>query len=323
MNENSLNEEIFAQIKYEGKLVEDGYLDAKKAGEALIGIDEALRYFLYKEDSKFRNMEFEIPVKVKKGSWVTEFLSNFDAILIKTALTWGASKYFGSALSEMAKSDFENVGFKDVFKKAFKAMTWVLKIAKHLGSLTQKKLENINFSKNNNYVELINIRGDILEVPIEYLELFSNCPDDLFINLAKVIEVERELVVEYNDPESNIKDGVKIEYSNKQIFLPKEEDEVLFPELEHNMFVELEGHITRGNESSNTIGFMYNGHILTCYPEKGNVKDFRNRLFTNCILKGYVDRINKKTGDFIEKRPRIKFIEIISIEPEERQQKLF
>lgn len=325
MNKHSIEKhEIFAQIRYEGKLVEDGYLDAKKAGEALIGIDEALRYFLYKEDSKFRNVEFEIPVRVKKGSWVTEFLANFDAILIKTALTWGASKYFGSALSEMAKTDFKDVGFKDIFKQAFKAMTWVLKIAKHLGTLTKKKFENINFTKNSDYVELINDEGVILEVPVEYLELFANCPDDLFINLAKVIESERELIVEYNDYENKKSDAVKIGFPNKQIFIPNDEDdEILFPELEHDMYVELVGHITRGNENSNTIGFMYEGHILTCFPDTGNVKDFKNRLFTNCVLKGYVDRIHKKTGDYIEKRPRIKFIEIISIEPEDKQQKLF
>jgi len=34
------NEAILAFIKYEGNLVEDGYLDARKSGEALVGIDE-------------------------------------------------------------------------------------------------------------------------------------------------------------------------------------------------------------------------------------------------------------------------------------------
>ncbi len=100
-------------------------------------------------------------------------------------------------------------------------------------------------------------------------------------------------------------------------------DETLFPELIHDLFVELEGHITRGNENSNTIGFMYEGHILTCYPSSGNIKDFKSTLFTNCTLRGYVDRLHKKTGEFIEKRPRIKFVEIISNESDENQKKLF
>jgi hypothetical protein len=325
MNENEIiNNKIFAQIKYEGKLVEDGYLDAKKAGEVLIGIDEILRYFLYQENKKFKEIDFEIPVRIKKGSWIAEFLANFDAILIKTALTWGASKYFGSALSEMAKYDFKDVGFKDVFKKAFKGMTWVLKIAQHLGNLTKKKFENLKFTENSEYVILINEKGESLEVPIEYLELFANCPDDLFINLAKVVEVERELVVQYNDLEKEKHISVRINNATKGVFIPNaEDDETLFPELVHDLFVELEGYTTRGNENSNTIGFMYQGHILTCYPSDGNIKDFKSTLFTNCILRGYVDRLNKKTREFIEKRPRIKFIEIISNEPDEMQKKLF
>ncbi|MDO6745524.1 hypothetical protein Q4553_13195 [Tenacibaculum soleae] len=325
MNDNSINEkDIFAQIKYEGKLVEDGFLDARKAGEALIGIDETLRHFIYSEDNKFKNLDFEIPVKVKKGSWVTEFLANFDAILIKTALTWGASKYFGSALSEMAKSDFKEVGFKDIFKQSFKSMTWVLKIALHLGTITKKKFENIKFIENSEYVELVNDEGILLKVPIKYLEIFTNCPNNRFEKLAKIIEVERELIISYNDTEQQNQERVEVGFFNKQIFIPNEdEEEILFPELEHDMFVELTGHITRGNENSNTIGFMYEGHILTCYPSEGNIKDYKNRLFSNCILKGYVDRINKKTGDFIEKRPRIKFITIESNESDNKQQSLF
>lgn len=319
-----IDKEIFAQIKYEGNLVEDGYLDAKKAGEVLIGIDNILRYFLYQEDKKFKKIDFEIPVRVKKGSWITEFLANYDAVLIKTALAWGASKYFGSALSEMAKKDFKDIGFKDIFKKAFKGLTWVLKIAQHLGTLTKKKFENLKFSKNSRYVILINEKNESLEVPIEYLELFANCPDDLFVNLAKIIEDERELVVLYNDTEKEKQNYVKIGTESKKIFIPNDEDdETLFPDLVHDQFVELEGHITRGNENSNTIGFMYEGHILTCYPQKGNIKDFKSTLFTNCTIRGYVDRLHKKTGEYIEKRPRIRFLEIISNEPEDNQKKLF
>lgn len=314
--------EIFAHIKYEGELVRDGFLDARKAGEALIGIDESLRYFIFQEDKKFRKIEFEIPVRIRKGSWETIFLENFDAILIKTALTWGASKYFGSALSEMAKNDFKDIGFKDVFKKSFIAMTWVLKIAKHLGSITKKKFENIKFAKNNTEVLITNNIGEVLIVPYQYLEIFSNCPDKLFSNLAKVIDVERELIIGYNDNKNF--EFVKINNNEKQIFISNDlDDETLFPELTHNSYVELEGHITRGNEKSNTIGFLYEGHILTSFPTEGNVKEFKNVLFTNCIIKGFIDRLDKKTGEFIEKRPRIKFIEILSNEPENRQTKLF
>lgn len=324
MDTDNENNEIFAHIKYEGELVKDGFLDARKAGEALLGIDESLRYFLYQEDKKFRKAEFEIPVRIRKGSWETIFLENFDAILIKTTLSWGASKYFGSALSEMAKNDFKEIGFKDVFKRSFIAMTWVIKIAKHLGTLTKKKFENIKFSKDNTQVLITNHKGEILNVPYQYLEIFTNCPDKLFSSLAKVIDIERELVIGYKDVENQKFEFVRINNNDKKIFIYNNEDEeVLFPELIHDAYIELEGHITRGNEKSNTIGFFYEGHILTSYPVDNNVKEFKSSLFTNCIIKGFIDRIDKKSGEYIEKRPRIKFIEILSNEPKNRQTKLF
>ena len=315
---------VFAQIKYEGKLVEDGYLDARKSGEVLIGIDEVLRYFLYQENIDFQKIEFEIPIKVNKGSWVADFLANYDEYLLKSAITFAGTKYVGSALSEMAKNDFKSFGFNNMFKTAFKGMTWVLKIAKHLGTLSKKKLNNLKFIKENKFVIIENENGQFLEVPVEYLQLYSDCPSSLFKKLANVVESERELIVTYNDHESKESDFVKINNDSKNIFIPKEEDEeTLFPKLIHDMYVQIEGHITRGNEKSNTIGLSFENHIITCYPNKGNIKDFKHTLFTNCSIKGIVDRLNKKTGEFIEKRPRIKILEIKSISPENRQQKLF
>jgi hypothetical protein len=315
---------VFAQIKYEGKLVENGYLDARKSGEVLIGIDDALRYFIYKENIDFQKIEFEIPIKVNKGSWIADFLANYDEYLLKSALTYAGTKYAGSALSEMAKNDFKNIGLSNLFKTAFKGMTWVLKIAKHLGTLSKKKFNNIKFIKENKFVVIENGNGKFLEVPVEYLQLYSECPSSLFKNLANIIESERELIITYNDKESKESNFVRINNDSKHIFIPKEEDEeTLFPELIHDSYVEIEGHITRGNEKSNTIGLSYENHIITCYPNEGNVKDFKHTLFTNCSIKGIVDRLNKKTGEFIEKRPRIKILEIISINPEDRQQQLF
>jgi len=138
---------VFAFVKYVGELVEDGFLDARKAGEALIGIDEALRFFIYQENPNIQKLEIEIPVRVRKGSWEALFPENLDEVLLKTVIAWSAAKYAGSALGEMAKNDFKNLGFKDIFKSAFKGMTWVVKMATHLGTITKKKLENVSFSK--------------------------------------------------------------------------------------------------------------------------------------------------------------------------------
>ena len=40
-------EDYLAHIKYEGELVSEGYLDARKSAEILIGIDEILRYYIH------------------------------------------------------------------------------------------------------------------------------------------------------------------------------------------------------------------------------------------------------------------------------------
>ncbi|GHA66180.1 hypothetical protein [Pontibacter akesuensis] len=313
--------EAFAYIKYEGELVRDGFLDARKAGEALLGIDEALRFFISHEDPSLQLVDFEIPVRVRKGSWETIFLENFDALLLKTAVTWGATKYFGTALEEIAKNDFKELGFKDIFKSAFKAMTWVIKLAKHLGSLANKKLDHFEFTGDGK-VAVENNEGETLAVPAQYLKLFAACPNDLFSKLARVIEDERELVIGYKDKDDS--NFVRVKLGKKFIFIPNEdESEILFPELVHNSYVELSGHVSRGNENSNTLGFLYQDHVLTCYPSEGNIKSFKGALFTNAIVKGYVDRLDKKTGELIEKRPRIRFLEVVSTEPDNRQLKLF
>lgn len=308
---------IFSYIKFDGKRVEDGFLDARKSGETLIGIDEALRYFIYQENPDFQSFDFEIPVRIRKGSWEALFSESLDMLLIKGALTWGGAKYLGKALEKMAENDFKNAGFKEVFKKSFKAMTWIIRMAIHLGTLSIKKFRNVEFSKDNQLTKLKNSEGEELWVPTEYLELFANCPDSMFSKLAKIIEEERELVVGFKD--ENKTEEVRVKYSQKFIFTTEQDmDEVLFPELKHNDYVELQGHVTRGNEKANTIGFLYQEHILTCYPEEGNIKRYRNALFSNCLMKGFVDREDKK-GKTNELRPRIRFIALELLDPEQTE----
>lgn len=302
----------FAYIKFEGELVSNGFLDAKKSGEALICIDEILRYFLNQENSVIKAYDFEIPVRVKKGSWETVFQENINGVLIKGLLTWAAAKYAGGALGEMAKTDFKDKGFKTLFKKAFKGMINVIKLAKHLGTLTKQKFEKLKFSEDNEQVKITNEKGEEMWFPIEVLELYSNCPETIFNKLTKIIEEERELVIGMTD--NNIVVEEKITTNTKYIFAKNEEsNEIILPELIDGELVALEGHVTRGNENSNTIGFLYDGHIITCFPEKGNVKQYKKHMFTNVRLIGRVSRIDKD-GNINEKRPRIKFTEISSLE---------
>lgn len=305
-------EEILAFIKYEGKLVEDGYLDARKSGEALVGIDELVRYFVYQEFPQIRDFEFEIPVRVRKGSWETIFPEDIDQFALKAFALWMAGKYAGSALGEIAKNDFKDVSLKKIFKKAFKGIIDVIKLAKHLGTLNRKKFDNVQFGKNNELAKITNDNGEELWIPVEVLELYSNCPQTVFNKLTKIVEEERELVVGFNDENIVVEETITNKY--KYIFSKTEEDdEIVLPELRHGDYVEIEGHITRGNEKSNTIGFLYQGHIITCFPDNGNIKQHKSKLFSNCLLKGYVHRLDK-AGNVKEKRPSINFIDILNLE---------
>ena len=91
----------------------------------------------------------------------------------------------------------------------------------------------------------------------------------------------------------------------------KEEDEdIVLPELKHGDYVEIEGHITRGNENTNTLGFLYLDHILTCKPREGSITKYKTNLFSNVLIKGFVNRLDKD-GLFKEKKPRIEILELI------------
>lgn len=306
------NEDVLAYIKYDGNLVQDGYLDARKSGEVLVGIDEVLRYFIYQENPEIKNFEFEIPVRIRKGSWEAIFPENIENYALGAFGLWMAGKYVGSALEEIAKNDFKDVSLTLIFKSAFENILKVVKLAKHLGTLAKKKFEQVIFSENNEFVKITNDNGEELWVSVEVLELYSNCPQTLFSKLTKIVEEERELTIGIEEGDLFIEE--KITTRSKHIFTKVEdEDETVLPELRHGEYVELQGHITRGNEKANTIGFLYQGHIITCYPDSGNIKQHKSKLFNNCVLKGFVDR-QDKDGNVNEKRPRIRFLEVQDLE---------
>lgn len=306
------SENILAFIKYEGELVKDGYLDARKSGEVLIGIDETIKYFIYQEYPEIKGYDFELPIRIRKGSWESIFPENIESFAVTAFGTWMAGKYFGSALEEIAKNDFKDVSFKRIFKESFKKMIDVIKLAKHLGTLIKKKIDNVSFSENNTLINVFNDNGEKITVSPEIIESYNNCPANVFNKITKIIEEERLLSLGINDNGQFIEE--KITYTHKYIFSKTEdEEEIILPELIHGSYIELQGHITRGNEKSNTIGFLYQGHILTCYPDSGNVKYQKRNMFNNCIMKGFVERLDRD-GNIKEKRPRIRFLEVINLE---------
>jgi len=313
-------EKYLGYLKYTGDMVDGGFLDARKSAQALLGFDEAIRFFVYKEAPALRTTNFELPVRVKKGSWeiaIPEFVE-----LIKLSGGVVVTAYGVKASQKMAERDFENIGLKDVFFKSLQAIQWVIKIGKHLGDLTIKEFSNVKFKENNELIGIQNAEGEFLYVPKNFLDFYVETTPKFLSRISELVEDERVLSVGVYQGGKLTEE--KITRKDRVIFTQEDEDkeDVLFPELEHGQNVALQGEVTRGNEMSNTIGFGYQGHILTCYPESGSIVKFKPSLFLQCRIHGTITRLDEK-GYLNSKRPKIIFTHIEPLEIEKENLSLF
>lgn len=309
------DEKYLGYIKYDGKLVKNGLMDGRKQAQALIGLDEALRYFIIKQVPELRKLDFEIPVRVKKGSW--------EALIPDTAAGWvqaGAgvviTAYLTKAGQKMAERDCADFGITDVFKKSIEAIKWFAKIGKHIGNLSIRQFENSKFSDGNKLIGLCNEEGEYLYVPKYIFDMYIGSNPKLLEKIAQNIDSGRGLIIGSFD--DNEKDEVIIGYDHKAIFCKEDsedEDDVLFPELVHGDTVVLEGESTRENKTSNSMGFKYQGHILTTYPESGSIVPYKGILFLRCRLYGTVSRLDEK-GRIAANRPKLYFSRIEPLETE-------
>lgn len=54
-------------IKYSGAAVPHGVIDAGSAGAALLGLDEAIRFFNAQQSPDLASAQYEIPVETRAG----------------------------------------------------------------------------------------------------------------------------------------------------------------------------------------------------------------------------------------------------------------
>lgn len=316
-----MTDEYLGYIKYEGELVHDGLLDGKKAAQALLGFDEALRHFVYLQAPNLKGVEFELPVRIRKGSWEALIPVTIGGWVL-AALGIAGTAYLTAAATKMGENDFEEASLKELFRKAVTGMQWLIRLGKHVGNLTTKKFEGAKFRPETQEVGIPNESGELLYVPKEFIDWYSKTNPKLLQRVSEVIEEERQLVVGVEVNGAFIEE--RVTRRHKHVFTMKEEDqeEVLFPELTHGLAVELEGYITRGNETSNSLGFRYREHILTCYPAEGSMVRYKFALFSKCKMKGLVSRADEH-GTLQAKRPKIIFERIIQIGPEKTGVDLF
>lgn len=309
------NENYVGYLKFYGKNIENGIIQADIAGQALIGFDECIRFFNKKQNPEIILYDYKIPVITEKGSWVVWVLGSMAGM----AGIFGTA-YLKKAGEKMAEKDFQDIGFSDIFRKSLLAL-------KNLVDLIKHKKGNINWENEDFYIEqkndsffvsIKNESGESILIPIEQLEWFKNIPKKSLEKIVQGVMVGQSLSIGVRNENENF-DSTSITNEEKSLFLSSEEDEqeeVIFPELVHGETTKLEGKLVRGNEKTNSLGFEYKGVILNCHPTKGSIRQYKSSLFLKCKIDCYINR-HEKSDLILDKKPTL---HIERVEPLESDQ---
>lgn len=298
-------------IKYSGNKVPHGVIDAASAGTALIGLDEAIRYFNEKQSPDFAKLDYEIPIRTEGGSWLAIVLAG--AITVGGAFAIGYAKKAGE---KMAENDFREVGLKDVLKTSMSAIQNFVRLVKHTRKAKDWETASLVWRNANTEVGIRNDRGETLFIPTEQFHWFASLPQRLVSKMTSVVRAERRLSIGVRH-DGDIEE-VQINETEMHLFSEEaasEQEEFLFPELQHGAQVKLEGRLIRGNEAANSIGLEYQGHVLNCIPEQGNIRRYKKALFLKCVVEGTITRLTKQRM-VAEKRPTIIVAKVIPLEEE-------
>lgn len=282
-------------IKFVGSAVEDGSIGADAAGNSLLALDELIRYFNRRQSKGFSSIPYEITVETHKGSWEVVILGGVGIF---------AAAYIKKAAEKMAENDFGDVGFKDVIRKSLRAIKKLIDLAKHTKGRFDFSTSDLSWRIAEGVVGIENDEGETMYIPLEYFQWYIGMPRNSLKKLTHPIQQNRSLIVasqrEGKIEETLITTEEKVYFGHDSVI---NDEELLFPELEHGAIVELEGRLTRGNENTNSIGFEYSGHILNCVPEVGSIIQFKPALFLRCRIVATVTRLLKHTE--ADRRPTL------------------
>lgn len=284
------------------------------ASYALSGLSEIIKFFNSKQNKSLVDKKYEIPIKINTGSWETAIIDN----PLTSALIAGASIFAGSYLKKagekIAENDFKDFSFKKIIERSMHALVEYVKIKKQ--GITIDDIENSKkFVKNGIIIAIITLpNGECIEIENSYLEWYKQMPPTLLQKITYIIEEERRLELgvvfdgklikeTINENEAGIFNSITI----------TNEEEIILPLLVHNNRYKLKGYLSRGNQSSNSLGFRYAGYTLNCHPETGDVVQFKDSLFKTCIIDCYVNR-NTKTNLKLDRKPTLIIISSSPIE---------
>lgn len=321
-DEKLKSQDALAYIKLEGEGLEEGIISAKTGAEILGVIDRVVHRSIVQKYPELLDVNFDVPVQVKKGSWMALIPSDVIGWVL-TAAGASTTAYGVKAAQSLAENDFSEIGIKDAVKKGVGTLQSTIRIAKHLGG-TRKKPHGVKFEDNNETLLIPNAQGEYIKVKRSEYDNYQNYPEKLLKDIAKAPSQNQKISV-------GLVDGGKlqvesIDYGDKSYFgeeqLAPTDNGFLFPEMKEGDQVELIGVVTRANSQPNSMGFQYQGHILTCIPRSGKVEQYKPQLFKKCILRGSVRRLLDASFKDTMARPRLIIDELVIIEEENEQTQL-
>lgn len=302
--------EDIGYIKFSGGNVPHGIIDAASAGSALLGLDEAVRFFNEQQSPDFAALEYDIPVRTQAGSW--------EAVVIGTALTTGgafALGYAKKAGEKLAENDFKDIGLKDVLRKSLNAIQTLVRVVKHTRRARGWNATRIANGEPDATVVITNQKGEELPVSAEFYQWFQQLPPRLLVKMTSVVRTERVLSIGVNVQDK--RQEVQIDEADKPLFDDTAEEEeyedILFPELAHGIEVGLKGRLIRGSEASNSVGLEYQGHVINCVPAHGSVRQYKAALFLHCAVEGRITR-HAKNRFVADRRPTIILSKVTPLE---------
>lgn len=301
--------EELGYVKYSGQGFVDGIIDAGSAGSALVGLDEAIRYFNSQQSTDLASIQYDVPVQTRAGSW--------EAVVVAGAAVGGAFAlgYAKKAGEKLAENDFKDIGLKHVLKKSMAALQTLAKLIKHTRRPRGWDRARVEPSLGPDMVLVANDTGDELPVPLEYFRWYQQLPPRLLVRMTSVIRSDRVLTI--GVVKAAGVEEITIVEEEKLFFDHVQEDEyeedILFSELVHGDYAQLEGRLIRGSEASNSVGLEYMGHVINCVPAQGNVRQYKPALFLRCKVAGKVTR-HAKNRFVADRRPTLIVERVIPLE---------
>ena len=267
-----------AFIRVDGEDIVAGAIDIKTAHLMLDGTQEVVSYFLKKEDSNLaKKGELNYPIKTREGSW--EILIPFGTFMLGaagSAFTTGINAYAKKTGDKIAEKQFAEKETREIFESAFKKLDIVVKISQHLGIVDRKtplNMKLVDYKKKT--ILLTNNQGNVLSTTIDEIEVYRSCPERLLHSLASAVTDYRTVSIGYKGS-GEVREQV-IDIDSKEIFAPEEDpQEPVLPELHDGEYVTLRGYVSRGNQITNTIGFKYKDHVITCEPNDKLITGYLN-----------------------------------------------